>query len=221
MDRPLQMEQVRGKLLPHAESHGRQAMVIHGEAGVGKSQLSFEFARQYAHEFSSTFWVDGSSEERLKWDLAALQHHLKGCVFSQAAQSYAGSPSNLNRAVQEILQWFSLKGNHRWLLIVDNLATDARLSDAAPRTYRLESYLPTADQGQILITTRGTNTQQYGSSLRLEVMDIRQAEILLSAHTGRASEGRCLESSRSNDNRWLTLGQHLDRLIKSSTYSSF
>lgn len=150
MNRPLQIDQLREKLLSQSKNGKRRVLVLHEEAGVGKTQLSIELVKSYKDDFDSVFWVDGSTEESLNWDIAALQRHLKGHVSSAEAQSYIQSSTNLSVAVSDVLQWFGVKDNNRWLLVIDNLMSEAHSSDDDNEVFKLEPYLPTADHGCIL-----------------------------------------------------------------------
>jgi hypothetical protein len=177
--RPVETQRLWEQLHPQSEKPQRQVLLIHGEAGVGKSQLAAEFAKKYKASFSSVFRVDGSAEETLKWSIASIQHHLKGCVFSSKAQSYAQSAKNLERAVTEVLDWFSLEKNDQWLLIINDLVTEAPSSDKDSQKFDLKTFLPTVDHGSVLITTRESQNYEYGPEMKLEMLSADQAEMFL------------------------------------------
>jgi hypothetical protein len=178
VDRPAEMQQLWEQLQPQPERPQRRTLLIHGEAGVGKSQLAVAFARKNGAHFGSVFRVDGRAEESLKWGIAGIQHHLKGHKFSSEAQAYAQSESNLNRAVSEVLEWFSLKKNNRWLLVIDDLATKALALDNDGQNFNLKAFLPMADHGSVLITTRRSQGHEYEPSLELGILNADQAETL-------------------------------------------
>lgn len=191
MNRPLQIDQLREKLLSEAKNDKRRVLVLHGDAAVGKTQLAIQFVRIHKDEFDSVFWVDGSTDESLKWDLAALQWHLKGPVFSAEAQSYTRSSTNLSCVMSEVLQWFSIKENNRWLLVVDNLMSEAHFSGDDNELFKLQPFLPTADQSCILITTRRAQSLENSFEMKLGLLDTDQARRLLVEHIGRQSPGKC------------------------------
>ena len=192
VDRPLEIQQLWERLVPRSDDIRRRVVVVHGEAGVGKSQLSIEFVRRYATDFSSVFWVDGTTEESLTWRIATLQRHLKGHEFSPEAQLYTRSSAHLRRAVVGLLRWFSIKENNRWLLIIDGLMTEALSSDDDVQTVKLESFLPTADQGSVLITTRSVQEgHKYDYALKLETLGIEQAESLIAEKNRKQWQVRC------------------------------
>ncbi|KAG4269056.1 pfs [Fusarium proliferatum] len=74
--RPADTAELEKCLLPqrsHARRTGRKIFVLFGLGGVGKTQLSIDFARRHQAAFSSVFWLDGRSEDQLKQSIA-------GCI---------------------------------------------------------------------------------------------------------------------------------------------
>lgn len=56
-------------------------VVLFGVGGVGKTQLATEFSYRYQHEFSTIFWIDGTSLESIRLSLLDaldnIGHHYK------------------------------------------------------------------------------------------------------------------------------------------------
>ncbi|KAK3319454.1 hypothetical protein B0H66DRAFT_591998 [Apodospora peruviana] len=174
------LKRLRELLLPSDKELGRRVVVLQGGPGCGKTHLSIEFARQNGHNFSSVFWLDGSTQERLEKSIAHLRDRLN--VEYQPSQSQESTPpaENHSQNVVAVLEWFSLPGNGRWLLIIDNFnGKDGSLSP-----YRIESHFPTADHGSILVTARGLTTIPPCKGLRLGGMAAVDAEMLLRGETG-------------------------------------
>ncbi|RKL23426.1 hypothetical protein BFJ72_g14493 [Fusarium proliferatum] len=74
--RPADTAELEKCLLPqrsHARRTSRKIFVLFGLGGVGKTQLSIDFARRHQAAFSSVFWLDGRSEDQLKRSIA-------GCI---------------------------------------------------------------------------------------------------------------------------------------------
>ncbi|KAL1893605.1 hypothetical protein Sste5346_006436 [Sporothrix stenoceras] len=111
----------------------RKIFVLHGLGGVGKTQLAANFARRYQATFSSVFWLDGRSEDRLR-------------------QSLAGS---------DVLDWLARPDNVDWLLIFDNVDQDHE-QGGTTSVFDIRRYLP-GDHGSILITTTLLQLAQLGN----------------------------------------------------------
>lgn len=65
--------------------------------------------------------------------------------------------------VQQVFQWLSEAENNQWLLIYDNVDREW-LNGSDPLAYDLKRYLPAADHGAILVTTRLIRLAQLGES---------------------------------------------------------
>jgi hypothetical protein len=73
------------------------------------------------------------------------------------------------------LEWFSLEGNNRWLLIYDNV--DLQPTD--PGGFALDAFFPARDCGSIIITTRLACLPVAGTAKRLGELDAMQSIELL------------------------------------------
>ncbi len=75
--RDAEMARLAEIMLPKsADQTRRKVCVLHGLGGIGKTQLAIEFTRKYRKNYSSVFWVDGSSQEKLKQSIANLASQL-------------------------------------------------------------------------------------------------------------------------------------------------
>ncbi|PVG03077.1 hypothetical protein CPB86DRAFT_750207 [Serendipita vermifera] len=99
------------KLLPSANSK-QKLVVVTGEKGSGKSQLSSYFCKQYGQRFSHVFFIDGSSE-------AAIQFDLQNAVRSLG---YAHRYATWEDALAQLAIGLPSKDGPRkdWLLVFDN-----------------------------------------------------------------------------------------------------
>lgn len=174
IDRPVEMETLENVLLPQQGSR-RKVFVLHGLGGIGKTQLSAEFARQFQHKFSSVFWLDGDTEDKLMRSIAACVDMIRAVQISEACRINREDSDNQG-AVKDFKGWLSKKHNTDWLVIVDNLDKEYR-----PNTIQnfITDYIPVADHGSILFTTRLAILSQLGSSHGLEKMDKCQAQEML------------------------------------------
>jgi len=137
---------------------------------MGKTQLAVDFARRHHAVFSSIFWLDGRSEDRLRQSLASCAIRIpKDQIPDRTRHSVLESQDELDIAVADVLGWLAQPDNVEWLLIFDNVGQDYR-QDCAIGTYDVRRYIP-GDHGSVLITTRLTLLAQLGGSKRLKKVD--------------------------------------------------
>ena len=66
VERASEMTALEEQLLPSRQKRRRKVTIVSGLGGIGKTQLSIEFARQHQLRFSAVIWLDGRTEDRLK-----------------------------------------------------------------------------------------------------------------------------------------------------------
>ena len=161
----------------------RKVCVLHGIGGVGKSQLAVEFARKHHKHFSAVFWIAGSTKEKLRISIAALAQMLPQHQISDMARLYSkGAGKDLDTIVEEVLRWLSQPSNNMWLLVFDNVDSEYSAESEDPEAFDIKEYLPEADQGSIIITSRLAGMWRLaGSDMRLEPFDALQGELLLNS----------------------------------------
>ncbi|KAH6975787.1 hypothetical protein EDB80DRAFT_900003 [Ilyonectria destructans] len=174
VDRPSDTADLEKYLLPR-RSHSRQTrkvFVLHGLGGVGKTQLAIDFARRHQATFSSVFWLNGRSEDRLRGSIAGCVNRIpEGQIPSTSRnQAEARSKDDLDAAVASVMEWLARPDNGDWLLIFDNVDQDYE-QGGVTGAYDLRRYLP-GDHGAILVTTRLSRLAQLGESRRLAKADL-------------------------------------------------
>jgi hypothetical protein len=147
-----------------ADGKRRKAFVVHGLGGMGKTQLCVEYARRHKDDFTAVFWLDGSSKDSIRQSLAS--------AAGRAGLSVADA-HEADEAIAALHQWLSLEANTGWLLVLDNV--DREWQGAAGRAdaqaFDFKDYLPPADHGNVLVTTRLNRPQLAKGSLRLGEVD--------------------------------------------------
>ena len=106
---------------------------LSGEGGIGKTQLTVEFAFRHAADFGGLWWIDASNDG-IEPSLARLAARLDPSLPPTAA------PDEIRRVISACLS----QGKH--LLILDNLEDPAKLGG-----------LTLTDPSRMLITTRHTD----------------------------------------------------------------
>ena len=185
VQRDTEMTQLEKFFMPDPNSKRRKVFVIHGLGGMGKTQLCVEYVRQHKGDFTAVFWLDGSSKDALRQSLASAAARLpKEGLLS------AGQPSpdahDVDGSIAALLQWLSLEANTGWLLVLDNIDREwqGASSRADPQAYDFKDYLPPADHGNVLITTRLSRLQRAKACLRLGEVDNDVGREMLESRAG-------------------------------------
>ncbi|PVI00232.1 hypothetical protein DM02DRAFT_527522 [Periconia macrospinosa] len=174
----------------------RNVVVAHGFGGIGKTQLAVEFARSHQHRFTSIFWLDGSSEARLKQSFVEAMARLpQSELTGEGAEALKQSQPDTDVAVRECLQWLSLSSNPNWLLIFDNVDRDFHDKDD-PQAYNVKNYFPHPDHGSILITSRLASLSRHGSGVKVGTVAAEQALAILENSAGKVVESKCIAIDR-------------------------
>ena len=189
------MTRLAQALLPTSTDHmRRKVFIVHGLGGVGKTQLSVEFTRQYHRDYSAVFWINGSSKERLRRSIADLASRLPEYQLSKGSRNYSQTGSaDVDGVVKDVLKWFSRPANDQWLLVFDNVDRDFSGPSRDPEAFDLKEYFPTADQGSILVTSRLASLWQLGTDIKLEPVSETQGASILENSLGRSTERECIQ----------------------------
>jgi hypothetical protein len=201
--RPLVTAKLEEYLLPQRRSGKtqRRIFVLHGLGGIGKTQLAVDFARRHQAAFSSVFWLDGRSEDRLRQSLASCAARIpEGQVSEKSRKVMLHSEEDLQAVVTDVLNWLARPHNTDWLLIFDNVDKDVS-QGSETGAYDLRHYLP-GDHGSVLITTRLSRLAQLGESTRLREVDEQLAMAIFQQwRGGEGGEGFPCTCARPGANR--------------------
>ncbi|KAF2786451.1 FabD/lysophospholipase-like protein [Melanomma pulvis-pyrius CBS 109.77] len=180
VDRPAEMAELKRVLLPSPKQNHRQKIyVLHGLGGIGKTQLAVEFARQYHRQFSSVFWLDGRSENSLRQSIASCATRIPKGQVPETSREYAADGSvDIDTVVRAVMDWLARPDNTAWLLIVDNVDREYNPRGGDPDAYDVKRYLPGADHGSLIVTTRLARLEQLGDSQHLGKVNKDQARAI-------------------------------------------
>jgi len=104
--RNVKMTRLTQVLLPtQTNQMRRKVFIVHGLGGIGKTQLSVEFTRQHQRSYSAVFWVDGSTNERLRRSIADLASRLPQHQISEGSRNYSHrGRANVDEVVEDVLK---------------------------------------------------------------------------------------------------------------------
>jgi len=171
---------------------------LSGPGGIGKTQTAVVYAYKYRAHYQSVLWIKADTRDALIADLRKLVHLLQ--LPDEALQD----DSFLIAATME---WF--KQHSDWLLIFDN-------ADTIPL---IETFIPLAARGHILLTTRARATGGIAENIELEKLNpedgalfiLRRSNIIgphgQAGHTTEARYATAQEISRHVDGLPLALEQ--------------
>jgi hypothetical protein len=180
-----QLEKFFGGNDGDGDGRRRKVFVVHGLGGMGKTQLCVEYARQHKEDFTAVFWLDGSSKDALRQSLAAASARTTRRGPSSTAL-LAPDAHDVDEAITALHQWLSLEANTGWLLVLDNIDREWQGASgrADPQAYDFKDYLPPADHGNALVTTRLSRLQRPKASLRLGEVDNDVGREMLESRAG-------------------------------------
>ena len=190
VQREAEMRQLEKFFEPDADKKRRKVFVVHGLGGMGKTQLCVEYARRHKEDFTAVFWLDGSSKDALRQSLVNAAARVARNSPSSAGQPVPDA-QDVEGAIEGLHKWLSLKANTGWLLVLDNVDREWQGASgvADPQAYDFKDYLPPADHGNVLITTRLGRLQRANASLRLGEVDDNVGREMLESRAGRALPG--------------------------------
>jgi hypothetical protein len=185
------MLQLEKLLLGTQRAAGRRNVAVaHGLGGIGKTQLAVEFARRHSGSFSGVFWLDGSSEASVKQSLADTALRLpRDELMADGAAMLKAAAIDVDVAVRECLHWLAQPSNGRWLLVIDNVDRDHR-DRGDSQAYDVKKYLPPADHGSVLITSRLPGLRTLGAEVKVGAVGREQARAMLESNAGKMVQGK-------------------------------
>ncbi|RMZ81359.1 hypothetical protein DV738_g2165, partial [Chaetothyriales sp. CBS 135597] len=150
----------------HRLLHGhksRSAVVLHGLGGIGKTQLAIEYARRHKEKYTAVFWLNANDEDSLKSSFRDIAQHILEEQKGKPSTSVLASidlDENLDQVVEAVKAWLNLGRNTRWLMIYDNYDNPRTPGNLDRSAVDIRKFLPRADHGSIIITTRSAQVNQ-------------------------------------------------------------
>lgn len=167
--------EVLGRELIPSDPKQRKVVVLHGLGGIGKTQLAVHFAKSHQAKFSSVFFIDANSQASVLKCFDSIYKRITVEDNVTVETVSRAQPLDSEWVVRQVLKWFSLDGNDRWLLIFDNV-------DRAPDDeggVDIMAYFPPRDRGSILVTSRLVSLPLNAMKIPVDPMNECQSEELL------------------------------------------
>jgi hypothetical protein len=165
--------------------------------GIGKTQLAIRFARDHKDDFTAIFWLSGKDRSTLLQSLSSFFPRLPG----QSQNTEAANDEEVEQRARHVLRWLALEGNSCWLIILDNVDQYSPVNSAAGDAYDIGEFLPAADHGSILITSRLQKLTELGNSVPVKKLDPDNA-IKLLFQSSHLSEKNAIEEFESSPGTW-------------------
>lgn len=177
----------------------RKIFVVHGTGGMGKTQLCVEYIRKQKNAFDAIFWLDGSSRDAVRKTSAEAASRLPGeertkGTASADVQGQSQAAADVDELLGPLRRWLSLPANTNWLLVLDNVDRDWQTPQKDPQAYDFHKCLPTADHGNVLITTRLARLGQTPTSLELRKVDNTFGREILESRAGKGLKGTIFDA---------------------------
>jgi tetratricopeptide (TPR) repeat protein len=178
----------RDELLAQVEaalsvSGSSPAQVLCGLGGSGKTAIALELVSRRLARAQQVWWVDARQEATLEAGLRAVARQ----VGVSEDQLRAG-------ATADVLWSYLAQYERSWLLVVDN-ADEPALLDGPGKLSEGNGWIrrPANSRGSVLITTRDSTPQTWGSAFTLQPVrpltgdDVADAAQILCDHAGEAA----------------------------------
>jgi hypothetical protein len=170
----------------------RRTAVVHGLGGIGKTQLALAYAQRHRDEYSAVFWINSKDVDTLKQGYAAAARRIYHEHTSLVHLKTVAEGSSPDDAVEAVKRWLSDPQNKRWLVIYDNYDMPKLPGQNEPGTFDIRPFLPEANHGAVLITTRSSQLRLGPLVAVKKLQSIEHGLEILSHASGRdgLSSGR-------------------------------
>ncbi|KAL9124211.1 MAG: hypothetical protein Q9217_006435 [Psora testacea] len=179
--RDVELSHLRNCLRPDEPSASLIVSCIYGLSGVGKTHLALEFAYQSLHRYDVVCWFEAESSIKI---MKSLREHMQdlNILESDTQEEPENQRKIFKRWLRDSRRIVPFNQDERgdsrpqpirWLLIFDNVEDFSAV----------ESIIPTATQGSIIVTTQvSTIAPKYPqTSIELRPFDDQQAKTFLLA----------------------------------------
>lgn len=179
-----------------ADTTDTRPVVLHGLAGIGKTQLTSAFIRKNSESYYPIFWLNARDVLSLQFSITAavkrIKQHSEEWPYINSA-AVAAAPE---MGVAAFMRWLDEPGNSYWLLVFDNyddpksLRNDNQRAETSGQNDNnqpldIRDYFPETTLGKIIVITICANLY-IGKLMNLDKFhDISMSLELLAETSGR------------------------------------
>jgi tetratricopeptide (TPR) repeat protein len=180
-------------LLERGDAQMRR-VALHGLGGIGKTELAGRYLELHRGEYQVMCWIDAEIPSSVAQQYTALASRLGLPGHDHA---------DVDRVCESVKDW--LDTHDRWILVFDNVED--------PR--HLDSFLPSADRGHVLITSRRPDWRGYAEPIQVDELPAPDSVRLLCASGAGQHEAAAVELAEALGYLPLAL-QHAGAYIRST-----
>ena len=162
----------------------RHSVVLYGLGGIGKTQLTVAYAKQYKDSYSAVFWLNVKDEDSLKQSFTKVAKQIIREHPLASRLSSVDVTENLDEVIDAVQAWLSLPNNTRWLIIYDNYDNPKLPDNADPAAVDIRKFLPESYQGSVIITTRSSQVE-IGHRIRIRKLENIYDSLKILSNTSR------------------------------------
>jgi hypothetical protein len=135
----------------------------------------------YRNSYSAIFWFNIQDECLLKQSFTKVVKRILRYHPSAPKLSSNDLEGDLNDVVEPVNAWLSQIDNTRWLAIYDNYDNPKVSGNKDMTAVDIRKFLPDADQGSVIITTRSSQIR-LGQCISLQKLeDVHESIEILSS----------------------------------------
>ncbi|KAH0563532.1 hypothetical protein GP486_001902 [Trichoglossum hirsutum] len=184
-----------------------RVLVLSGLGGVGKTQLTFEYAIEHQDQYSAVLWVNGSSIKSAQRGFRRIAQSFVDVYYTTDCTSCLGvwtphlgkllgpngqitpDEASLERITSSVMSFLERKDNDNWLLILDSVDN--------LQEFPIQDFLPKTPSRKVIVTTR-LAAVRLGYTIRVGGMDEEEAvQLLLASGNRRTKTALDIEHAKS------------------------
>ena len=145
------LNKIHREFRPEDTNSSTRILILNGLGGVGKSEIAKAYAIKHQEDYTRIWWIDA---ERVEGIWFAYTNFAEENGLTQGIEKADDS-------IKEVMNW--MRNHDRWLFIFDN----------AKNKESIEKYIPKLNAGNILITSRYTQWEEFK---QLEIKEFEKEE---------------------------------------------
>ncbi|KAL6825921.1 hypothetical protein J3E69DRAFT_335364 [Trichoderma sp. SZMC 28015] len=190
-----ELKEMQEALQPTVRPHRRRSVVLHGLGGIGKTQLALEYAQRHLEHYSTTIWLEARNETTINQSFTRLAER----ILEKEQVTYVQNALNSQDQsiiLKAVKRWLDEPANKSWLIIYDNydyhdftnphsedeeylgisslntlsMNPSGQGKEVRSQSYDIRKYLPEADHGTIIITSR-VSSKKLGRPIKISKLE--------------------------------------------------